>query len=73
MNFKRCNRCGNFFASNSDICYECEIKDRADISKLNNILGNSSVMPSINELSANSGINPSNINRFIKNNFISFE
>lgn len=72
MDFKRCNRCGNFFVSDSDICYECEIKDRADISKLNSILGNSSGINSVNELSANSGVNPSNINRFIKNKFISF-
>ncbi|MBO5413330.1 MAG: hypothetical protein J6A29_03385 [Clostridia bacterium] len=72
MDFKRCNRCGNFFVSDNDICYECEIKDRADISKLNTILGSSSGINSVNELSANSGVNPSNINRFIKNNFISF-
>lgn len=72
MEFKRCNRCGNFFVSDNNICYECEIKDRADIAKLNTILGNSSESLSINDLSATSGINPSNINRFIENNFISF-
>lgn len=72
MDFKKCNRCGNFFTSVNDICYECEIKDRADIAKLNNILINNSGINSINELSANSGVNPSNINRFIDNNFISF-
>lgn len=71
MEFKKCNRCGNFFVSNNDICYDCQIKDRADIAKLNNILCNSSNISSINELSENSGINPSNINRFIENNFIS--
>lgn len=72
MDFKRCNRCGNFFVSNNDICYECEIKDRADIAKLNTILENSTGITSVNDLSANSGVNPTNINRFIKNNFISF-
>lgn len=72
MDFKRCNRCGNFFVSNSDICYECEIKDKADIAKLNTIIGSSSGINSVNELSENSGINPTNINRFIKNKFISF-
>ena len=72
MEFKRCNRCGNFFVSNNDICYECEIKDRADIAKLNTILENSTGFASVNDLSANSGVNPTNINRFIKNNFISF-
>ena len=72
MEFKRCNRCGNFFISDSDICYNCEIKDKADIAKLNNILTNSSSINSIDELSASSGVNPCNINRFIENKFISF-
>ena len=71
MNFKRCNRCGNFFVSDNNICYDCEIKDRADIAKLNTILESSSGISSVNELSANSGITPTNINRFIDNNFIS--
>lgn len=71
MNFKKCNRCGNFFISDSDICYECAVKDKADIAKLNNILINNSEINSVNELSANSGINPNNINRYINNNFIS--
>lgn len=71
MDFKRCNRCGNFFVSNNNICFNCEIKDKADIAKLNNILESSSGVPSVNELSANSGITPTNINRFIDNNFIS--
>lgn len=72
MDFKKCNRCGNFFMSDNDICYDCGIKDKADIAKLNNILVNTSGINSVNELSANSGVNPTNINRFIDNNFISF-
>lgn len=72
MDFKRCNRCGNFFMSDNDICYDCGIKDRADIAKLNNILINTSGINTVNELSENSGVNPSNINRFIDNKFISF-
>ena len=71
MEFKKCNRCGNFFVSENNICYECEIKDKADIAKLNNILINNSEINSINDLSSTSGVNPSNINRFIDNNFIS--
>ena len=71
MEFKRCPRCGNFFVSNNDICCKCQVKDRADIAKLNNILDSSSNINSINELSANSGVNPSNINRFIEDKFIS--
>ena len=72
MDFKRCNRCGNFFMSDNDICYDCGIKDRADIAKLNNILITTSGINTVNELSENSGVNPANINRFIDNKFISF-
>ncbi len=71
MDFKRCNRCGNFFMTENDICYDCSIKDNADIAKLNSILSNNTGINSVNELSANSGVNPTNINRFIDNNFIS--
>lgn len=71
MEFKRCMRCGNFFVSSNNICADCESKDRNDIAKLNNILDGSPNINSIQELSINSGINPSNIARFIDNNFIS--
>ena len=71
MDFKKCNRCGNFFMSDNDICYDCGIKDRADIAKLNDILINTSGISSINELSESTGVNPTNINRFIDNKFIS--
>lgn len=72
MEFKRCMRCGSFFSSNNNICHDCELRDQSDIAKLNNILENSPNINSIEELSLNSGINLSNINRFIENKFISF-
>lgn len=72
MEFKRCMRCGSFFVAGNNICCDCELKDRNDIAKLNNILENSPNINSIEELSLNSGINLSNINRFIENKFISF-
>ena len=73
MEFKKCNRCGNFFVSgNDDTCYNCSIKDRNDIAKLNNILDNSDIQ-SAYELSINSGIKLDNINRFIENKSITFE
>ena len=70
MEFKKCNRCGNFFVSGStDTCYNCSIKDKNDISKLNSILENESI-DSAYELSINSGVKLDNINRFIDNKFI---
>ena len=72
MEFKKCNRCGNFFVSlENDVCSDCAIKDRNDVAKLNSILSNSDIN-STYELSINSGIKENNINRFIKNKFIEF-
>lgn len=70
MEFKRCNRCGNFFMSgDTDICYDCSIKDRNDIAKLNSILNNTNIN-SAYELSINSGVKETNINRFLDNKYI---
>ena len=67
MEFKKCNRCGSFFMSgDTNICYDCSIKDRIDIAKLNSIIDNTNIA-NINELSISSGIKLDNINRFIKN------
>ena len=30
MEFKRCNRCGNFFTSQNTICCNCEPKNKFD-------------------------------------------
>ena len=34
MELKRCIRCGKFYASEVEVCKECEKKDFADLSKL---------------------------------------
>ena len=34
MELKRCARCGKFYASEVDVCHDCERKDLADLSKL---------------------------------------
>ena len=68
MEFKRCSRCGCFFVSNNDVCCKCEVKDSADIVKLNNFIEDSNDITSINEISTSTGISLSNINRFIDEN-----
>lgn len=71
MEFKKCMRCGCFFMSNNNVCYNCESKDRMDISKLNSILDESHSFNSVQDLSILSGVNMNNLNRFIENNQIS--
>lgn len=71
MEFKKCMRCGCFFMSDTDVCCNCQSKDRMDISKLNSILDESNSFNSIQDLSILSGVNINNLNRFISNNQIS--
>ena len=66
MEFKKCLRCGCFFASNNNVCCNCETKDSFDIARLNSILEDNDSFNSIEELSNISGINLNNLNRFIE-------
>ena len=70
MEFKKCVRCGNFYMSDTDVCCNCQSKDRMDISKLYSIL-DENTFNSILDLSIESGNNVNNLNRFISNNQLS--
>ena len=70
MEFKKCVRCGCFFASSNNVCCNCESKDNFDIAKLNNFIEENDEFSSIEELSNLSGININNLNRYISNNKI---
>ena len=67
MEFKKCARCGCFFMSDNNVCYNCEPKDKLDISKINTILDDNIDFNSIQDLSIASGVNIKNLNRFISN------
>lgn len=71
MEFKRCVRCGCFFASNNNVCCNCESKDRFDIAKVNTLLEENDSFNSIEELSSITGVNLNNLNRFISDKKIS--
>lgn len=65
MEFKRCQRCGSFYASNNDICYNCQAKDSYEMSKLKNFFEENDNIQSIEELSSYTGISVKNLNRFM--------
>ena len=66
MELKRCARCGKFYASEVDVCHECEKKDLADLSKLKGFFADNYVVGiSKTEISATTGISARNLNRYL--------
>lgn len=68
MEFKKCERCGCFFASNDNVCYNCLTKDKYEMSKFKNFINenNLSEINSLNEISYQTGISNKNLNRFLE-------
>ena len=69
MEFKRCERCGAFFASNDNVCYNCSTKEKADFSKFKTYINEVNIdnINSLNDLSIRTGISGKTINRFLDN------
>lgn len=66
MKFNKCSRCGCFFSSADDVCPSCASKDNIDRNTLKNYLDNNDVPISLDNLSAQSGVNLKNINRYME-------
>ena len=67
MEFKKCERCGCFFLSNSDVCCNCSPKDSFEISKLKNYFEGENYSSSIDCISVQTGISVKNLNRYLGN------
>lgn len=67
MEFKKCERCGSFFASNDNVCYNCLTKERFEMSKFKTYIeeNNISNINSLNDLSIEAGISEKTLNRFL--------
>ena len=70
MEFKRCERCGCFFASNDNVCYNCGAKERFEMSKFKTYIeeNNISNINYLNNLSVETGISTKTLNRFLSYN-----
>lgn len=66
MELKRCARCGRFYASDVEVCQECEKKDFVDLSKLKGFFADNYVSGvTKTEISAHTGISARNLNRYL--------
>ena len=64
MEFKKCNRCGGFFAAEGNVCPKCSPKDNLEFSTFKNYIEENGVS-SLDEMSVGTGISAKNINRFM--------
>ena len=67
MEFKKCARCGNFFASELDVCESCSSKDRMDVVKFKGYIEENGNTVSAEQISLNTGIAIKNVNRYLSN------
>jgi len=67
MEFKKCDRCGAFFASSNNVCCNCSTKEKADFIKFKNYIEGNNIddINSLNALSIGSGISEKTLNRFL--------
>lgn len=68
MEFKKCERCGNFFISSNKICGNCASKDNLEISTLRNYFDENEVAPSFHALAQTTGISEKNLTRYLQEN-----
>ena len=68
MEFKKCDRCGCFFTSNDNVCYNCLTKERAEILKFKSYIeeNNVNTISSLSDVSVQTGISDKTLNRFLK-------
>ena len=69
MEFRKCERCGAFFASNDNVCYNCSAKEKSEFSKFKTYIDEINIdnINSLNDLSVGTGISSKTINRFLNN------
>ena len=67
MEFKRCERCGCFFSSNDNVCYNCLTKERFEMSKFKTYIEENNIgdINSLNDLSVGTGLSEKTLNRFL--------
>ena len=71
MEFKKCNRCGGFFAAEGCVCAKCSQKDALELSTFKSYVEENGIS-SLDEMSVGTGISAKNINRFMDIEGINF-
>lgn len=65
MEFRKCNRCGNFYVSGGDVCPKCTAKDNLEFSTFKNYIDENGFENNLGTISSETGISEKNLNRFL--------
>ena len=66
MEVVKCSRCGAFYANTGYVCPKCTDKDNFEFSTFKTYIEeNSAKIPSLSQISINTGITEKNLNRFL--------
>lgn len=66
MEIKKCNRCGSFYTSDTQVCQNCMPKDKQDIIKLQGYINENGINSTKQEISMGTGISPKNLDRYLQ-------
>ena len=64
MEFKKCDRCGGFFAAEGNVCPKCSQKDNLELSTFKSYIEENGIS-SVDTIATQTGIAQKNVNRFI--------
>ena len=65
MELNRCNRCGNFYISEGNVCPKCSTKDDAEFSTFKTYVQENGLDNPLYTIASETGISVKNINRFL--------
>ena len=66
MEFKKCNRCGNFYLSEGQVCSKCAPKESCEYSTFKSYVEENGTNSSIYNMAGQTGISTKHLNRFIE-------
>lgn len=66
MELNRCNRCGNFYVAEGNVCPKCSAKDGFEFSTFKSYVQENGFENSLNTISNDTGISVKNLNRFVE-------
>ena len=65
MELKKCNRCGNFYTSEGEVCSNCAPKENCEYTTFKTFIQENGTDTPIHTMAGQTGISAKHLNRFI--------